>query len=366
LIYSTLDASEAIGEKIMDTPTLRILDTLSSNLGVSLSINQLTERIRETYGVAYYANIYQKLQKLKKEGILSLDLIGRSTNVKLNFQNYLLIDTLAEMEIQKKKNFLTKRNDQLLFLTEMAKSLNDSCTIRSVTSINPTKNVKLNRTELLFLLRETPEYHNMTVQIYKEMLKLQNKYNLKINSLIIDRNDFYDLTTSDEINPLREALSEETTFFCPQAFWSEIKQVAEKTEIKTIRAETKPANISDLDLTYNLNRFGYKEFGLQMVQGKKFCIEYITTAILLQDDARLIEAIPIILAKHTFKSNVMAFLSQKFETSGKLMGLLKILHTIKPTPETTETIDFLKTFNAREIPADKESILQKMRLYNAM
>jgi hypothetical protein len=350
----------------MDTLTLRILDTLSSNLGDSLSINQLTERIRETYGTAYYANIYQKLQKLKKEGLVSLDLIGRSTNVKLNFQNYLLIDTLAEMEIEKKKNFLTKRNDQLLFLSEMAKSLNDTCTIRSVSSINPTKNIKLNRTELLFLLRETPEYHNMTVQLYKEMLKLQNKYNLKINSLIIDRNDFYDLTTSDEINPLREALSQKITFFCPQAFWSEIKQVAEKTEIKTISTETKPANISDLDLTYNLNRFGYREFGQQMTRAKKFCIEYITTAILLQDNARLLEATPIILAKNSFKSNLMAFLSQKFETTGRLLGLMKVLHNIKPTRETTETIDLLETFNAEEIPADEESILQKLRLYNAM
>jgi len=87
----------------MDTPTLRILDTISSNLGDSISINQLTERIRETYGTAHYANIYHKLQKLKKEGLLSLDLIGRSSNIKLNFQNYLLIDTLAEMEIEKKR-----------------------------------------------------------------------------------------------------------------------------------------------------------------------------------------------------------------------------------------------------------------------
>jgi len=350
----------------MDTPTLRVLDTLSSNIGDSVSINQLTERIRKNYGTAYYANIYQKLQKLKKEGLLSLDLIGRSTNVKLNFQNYLLIDTLAEMEIEKKKNFLTKRNEQLLFLTEIDKLLNDTCTIRSISSINPTKNIKLNKTELLFLLRKTPEYHNETLQLYKEMLKLQNKYNLKINSLIIDSDDFYDLLTSDEINPLREALSEKTTFFCPQAFWSEIKQVAEKTEIKTISTETKPASISDLDLTYNLNRFGYKEFGLQIAKGRKFCIEYITTAILLQEDARLIEAIPIILAKNKFKSNMLAFLSQKFETSGKLLGLLKILRTIKPTRETTDTIDFLETFNEKEIPADEESILQKMRLYNAL
>src|SRR4030065_753186 len=101
-----------------------------------------------------------------------------------------ILDTLAEMEIQKKKNFLAKRNEQLLFLTEMDKLLNDTCTIRSISSINPTKNIKLNKTELLFLLRKTPEYHNETLQLYKEMLKLQNKYNLKINSLIIDSDDF--------------------------------------------------------------------------------------------------------------------------------------------------------------------------------
>jgi hypothetical protein len=350
----------------MDTPTLRILDTISSNLGDSPSINQLTERIRETYGTAHYANIYHKLQKLKKEGLLSLDLIGRSSNIKLNFQNYLLIDTLAEMEIEKKKNFLAKRTDQILFLTEIDKLLNETDTIRSVSSINPTKNIKLNKTELLFLLRKTPEYHNETLQLYKEMLKLQKKHNLKINSLILDRNDFHEQIKSDETNPLREALSEKTTFFGPQAFWSEIKQVTETTEIRNIKTETKPANISNSDLTYNLYRFGYKEFGLQLAQGKTFCIEYITTAILLQDDARLTEAIPIILAKNSFKSNTLTFLTQKFETSGKLMGLLKILHTIKPTRETAETIDSLETFNAETIPADEESILQKMRLYNAL
>jgi hypothetical protein len=205
----------------------------------------------------------------------------------------------------------------------MDKTLDNKCTIRSISSINPEKNIKLNRIEFLFLLSKTPEYHNEAIQLYKEMLNLQNKHNLKINSLIIDENDFYDLITSDEINPLREALSQEITFFCPQTFWSEIKQVAEKTEIKT-------------------------------------------TAILLQDDARLIEAIPIILAKNSFKSNLMTFLSQKFETAGKLLGLLKILQTIKPKREINETIDLLETLNTEEIPADEESVLQNMRLYNAL
>ena len=140
---------------------------------------------------------------------------------------------------REKKNFLAKRNDQILFLTEIDKLLNETETIRSVSSINPTKNIKLNKTELLFLLRKTPEYHNETLQLYKEMLKLQKKRNLKINSLILDRNDFHEQIKSDEINPLREALSETTTFFGPQAFWSEIKQVTETTEIRNIKDRNK-------------------------------------------------------------------------------------------------------------------------------
>jgi hypothetical protein len=198
------------------------------------------------------------------------------------------------------------------------------------------------------------------------MLKLQNKYNLKINNLIISNQDFLELTTSEEINPIREALSEKIILFGPQSFWNEIKEIAQKNEIRTIRPEIKPAKISDSDLTYNLNRFGYREFGLRFAQGKNFCIEYVTTAILLQEDARLIEAIPIILAKSSFKSNVLAFLSQKYDVSRKLLGLLRILNNVKPTREVTQTIDLLEILNTEEIPADSESIVQKLRLYNAL
>jgi hypothetical protein len=350
----------------MDTPTLRILETLSSNIGDSLSINQLTERIKDTYGTAYYANIYQKLQELKNEGLLTLYPIGRSFSVRLNFQNYLLIDALAEMEIEKKRSLLSKRNDLLPLLTEMDTAFKDSCAIKSISAINPTKNLKLNRIELLFLLIKTSNHHNETVELYKKMQKLQNKHNLKMDSLILNKTDFQELTTSDEINPVREALSEKIILFAPQAFWSQIKEIAEKTEIKASKTETKPANIPDSDLTYNLNRFGYRELGRPIVQGQKICIEYITTSLLLQDDVRLVEAAPAILAKNSFKSNVLTFLSQKFGTAGKLMGLLKILQDIKPTQEIDQTIDLLNVFNTKEIPADKESILQKLRLYNAL
>jgi len=350
----------------MDTPTLRILETLSSNIGDSLSINQLTERIKNTYGTAYYANIYQKLQELKNENLLTLNQIGRSSNVKLNFQNYLLIDALAEMETEKKRSFLTKRSNLIPLLNDMEQAFDDACAIRTISATNPAKTLKLNRIELLILLRENQNHHQETTNLYKETQKLQNKYNLKIDSLILNKTNFQELSTTDEINPAREAISEKIILLSPQQFWRQIKEIAEKTEIKPIKAETKPANTADVDLTYNLSRFGYTEFGRAITQGKKICIEYITTAILLQDDIRLQEAVPVILAKNSFKTNVLAFLSQKYGTAKRLISMLKILCEIKPTQEINQTIELLKTFNKEEITVDTESILQKLRLYNAL
>lgn len=129
--------------------------------------------------------------------------------------------------------------------------------------------------------------------------------------------------------------------------------------------QTNPACISDSDLTYNLARFGYKEFGLTIEQGQRFCIEYIITTLLIQNDARRILAIPIILAKNSARSNLIVFLSQKYGVSGRLLGLMRITHKIKPTKEIGEAIELLEILNAKEIPANEKDILQKMRLYNA-
>lgn len=353
------------GDNTMDKLTFRTLSILSSSLGDQLSINQLAARIKDAYGTGYYANIYRKLQNLKKEGILSLDLVGKSSIVRLNFQNYLLPDLLAEVEIERKMRFLNDRNDLLPLIAEIEETLKNKCSIKSISSLNPTRNIKLNRIELLFLLRKMSGSPDETVEVYREMQRIQNKFNLKIDSLIISEDAFADLATSNEINPLREALAKQTTLFCPQMFWSEIKRIMEKTEIKLIQKETRPNEISELEMVYNLSRFGYKEFGSAIEESSRFCIEYVVTALLLQNDARRTEAIPIILAKNDFKSNLLAFLSQKFGTSGKLIGLLRTMQRIKPKSEVTETIKILETFRVDEIQADERRILEKMRLYNA-
>jgi len=327
----------------MDKVTNRILEEITSRIGGSLSINELTNRMKDKYGSAYYKNIYDKLQNLKNDGLLNLELIGRSSSIKLNFENCLLIDTLSIMEIEKKLKFLCDKANLFSLFAEMDKSLSDKCCIRSISTINPLRNIKLNRIELLLLLNETPDYIDQTTKLQKITLGLQWKFNLKMNNLILDFKDFFCLLTSDEINPVRESLSQQITLYNPQAFWRQIGEIAQKSQIKTLQGETKPLSIPDSDLNSNLNRFGYSEFGTSIAQGKKFCIEYIVTSLLLKEDARGLDAVAIILAKNSFNCNLLAFLSQKYEVSHRLLG---ILNALKHTTSKREVVHTVKIFKA--------------------
>jgi hypothetical protein len=345
----------------MDTTTVQILDLLSSNIGNSLSINQLTKQIKDTYGSAHYANIYQKLQELKNEGLLTIDPVGKSSNPKLNFQSYLLIDKLAEMELEKKIAFLENRANLFPFLSDLDRVTSNQA-IKSIIAINPLRNIKLNSIELFFLLTNSDD---QAIEHQKQMEKMQSKYNIKISSIFLTEKSFSNFCTSDEINPLREGLSNQINLFGPQAFWREIKQVSEHGQLQTLTSLTKPADISETDLTYNLNRFGYREFGTHLVEGKKFCIEYITTALLLQEEARKLDAIAVILIKNSFSSDLLVFLSQKFEATAKLAAILKTLEQI-PNPEIAKTIHILNSINTQEYHIDRNSIQEQLRTYNAL
>ena len=269
------------------------------------------------------------------------------------------------MEIQKKIDFLKPRGYLSTILTDLKESISQKSFIRSVCLINPIRNLQLNRFELLFILLTPRDIGNETIKIYNDTLQLQNKYNLRIDSLILTERDFASLIQSNEINPLREAIAKETTIFCPEELWSKIKSISQNASIKLIQNETKPSKILESDLAANLYRFGYKEFGSTIAESNKYCIEYIITALLLSDDSRRIDAIPTILAKNAFKENVLAFLSQKYKTAGKLLGLLKALQKIAPNEQVERTALILETFGEKAISSNEGSIARNLELYNA-
>lgn len=352
----------------MDEATFRILDTLTREIGSTISINQLTSKIRQYYGTAYYARTYNKLNDLLKQGFITITKAGRSSVPSLNFSNYLLSDLLSEIEMRKKREFLGRSKTLQPFIKDVEAYARRDSPIESISLIKPERNARLNRAELLTLIRDSKKNGSSQVTaVYRAVLDLQSKHNVRADVLPLSTEELAELLASDEINPLREMLSNKIAFHAPQAFWAEIaSSSASGHRIRLLSTDTNPAKITEKDLVFNLTRFGYEEIGPKIAQGEKICIEYIITSILMKGDARRINSIPILLSKNTTNYNLLIFLSQKSGLTNTLLGLLKVMGKIKPQKKVTTIVDTLEELNTKEINADANAVSQNMRSYNAV
>lgn len=360
---------------------MMILDTLAREQSNPISINELTKEIEARYGRGYYHTIYHKIQTLEKDKLIRLERIGKATIPTLNLQNYFLLDILTVMEIMKKQDLLRKYPEMQLLLTSIDDYSKNLHYIKSMCMIDPERNKKLNRIELLIILKDgadigeknrddTAHIRTEILAINRLMQSLQNRYNLKIDSLILNAAEFQKLASTEELNPLRKMIADVIAFFSPENYWKEISKMQMKgTSMKILDKEIIPAKISERELIYNLSRFGYKEFGYSIQPSNNICLEYIITTILQNDDIRMMEAIPILLAKNNEEINyrMLIFLSQKYNILEELFGLVQTLNELKGTEKTNEAMGILQNANIepRQI-IDKSTIIEKMKLYNAL
>lgn len=353
----------------MDETTYRILDILWRQTGRPVSIHELTSKIREFHGTAYYTNIYQKIRTLTKDATITLTKTGRSSFANLNFDNYLLIDLLTEMELKKKRDLLTKSKELQTLFKDIDERYENIRAIESISATNAERNLKLNRIELLILLHGSKDNNQRReiMEIQAIARELQTLHNIKLDPLILTTAEFINFLTSDETNPLKEMLSNKITFHSPQGFWTPIASAwVRGRRIGLVEKETNPARISEENLVFNLARFGYREIGHEIREGEKICLEFIIASILMKQDARRIDAVPILLAKNKASYSLLIFLSQKYGISARLLGLLKALNKIRPMTEAALAIEILQRLNTEEVKADEKSIESKMRLYNAI
>jgi hypothetical protein len=354
----------------LDETSFRILDVVSRRLGHPLSINKIKWIIEKNYGTAHYVNIYNEIKKLEKAEILNIEKSGKSSIVSFNFKNYLLIDMLTEMELKKKYNFLKNRIETETLFRDLDQFSQDSFFIKSVCLISPEKNFQLNRVELLILLRDSDvslPFEQIMDSIHDWLKRIKIRNNIKIDYLVLDEPSFQQILELEEINPVHEMLFDKIIIISPQSFWREIREILEKGSwIKTTATETQPIEINEHDMLYNLVRFGYSEFGQTVKRGRRICIEYIVISILLHDKIRRIEAIPVILMKNKFFWSILAFLSEKYGVSARLLGLLNVITEIKPKIDIVLTLEILKRQGITEIRANKKSIERRLRLYNVI
>lgn len=357
----------------MNEQEFRILDILSREIGNPMSINKLAKKIRSIYGSGDYKNIHVAMNGMRKSSMITIEKTGQSSIASLNFENNMLVDLLAEMELIKKQKFLEKRLELQLPTYQIIMRLGLYHYIESVASIQPERNAKLNRIELLILLKRpdgSAMFDDEMKGIHHTMEILQSVHNIKIDCLYLADDKLVDLLKSEESNAVKEILADKIVLLYPQSFWMEIKRTVEKgIRIKVEEKETHPAKISEQDVAYNLARFGYKEMGTKIIQGKPIGIEYIVTSILLKKDSiRRIEAIPVILAKNDEKTNynLLVFLATKYGILRELYGILKALNAVKQMNGVTKAVKALADMKIKEVEASTKNIEQRLRLYDVI
>lgn len=351
----------------MDDATYRILDILARNLGRPISIHELTGKIEEEYGKTYYANTYEKITKLAQEGIIAISRSGRSSLISLNFEHYLLVDLLAQTDLARKHDFLKTRNESQLLMMELDAILQNQSFIKSITLFCPERNANLNKAEILLHTNSSISLQEM-ITISQLMIGIQKMHNIKLNWLVLDDESFFDMLKSTELNLIKQMLFDKISIFNPQIFWSLIRrQILQGSTIISDARQT-TVKINDADLYHNLARFGYVEFGPIIKQAEQICIEYIIISILFQNDARRVDAIPVILAKNLEKTNygLLLFLARKYALEGKLLGILKALRNLvmRDALYLDEPIKLLEAMKIREIKANQKRIQENLKTYN--
>ena len=351
--------------------TNKILDILSRNLGTPISINEITKNIDKIHGRAHYANIHEKIKKLYHEEIITLTKAGRSSLVSLNFDNYMIIDMLAEMELRRKHDFLKKKQEMQILMLGIDTNLRNIPLISYILLACPERNTRLNKAEMLVHLKKSNdrkiiEKTKNEIQTITE--KLQQMHNIRIDCLVLENKAFLDLIKSNEHNTIREMLNDKIVIFHPQDFWLGLKDATNRgIKISIIKHEMNPLKISEEDIVFNLLRFGYEEIGSKARQGRLFCMEYVIVSIMFHDDARRMNAIPIIMAKNPKTSyDLLVFLTCKYRFGGKILGILRALRSLKHGMKINEPIRQLEAMKIKEVKADIKSIKEKLKLYGAI
>jgi hypothetical protein len=346
----------------MNDTEFKIVDAMSRRIGNAASIRRLTSEIGRQSGTAYYPNIYRALVLLKGEKIVRMEKQGKASIPTLNFANYLLPDILTEMELQRKREFLRGWPEAGQLFESLERGLGILSFIESILLLSPQRNTKLNRAELLVLMDERSEAKRERVEdIVRE---IRSRLNVRIECLVMTGSELIESLRSHDKNPIKEMLSDKIVMHMPQSFWKLIREaIVHGVRIEVDAEQTNPAKIGERDLAYNLARLGYRELGPKIDQGEDISVEYITASILLGEDKRRIAAVPVLLAKNKPNYGLLAFLSQRFSFSERLLGLLIALHKIVPAKELEQAISTLRSGGFNPIKMDESHIRQTMRLY---
>lgn len=337
---------------------------MSRRVSDPISIRQLTSEMGEESGPAYYPNVYRALSSLRDDGIVLLEKQGKASIPALNFANYLLLDTLTEMELQKKREFLRKWPHTWALFESLERDLGELPSVESILLLDPERNAKLNRAEPLILTDGKEKAREGKAE--KVAREIGTRFNVRVEPLIAAGGEVIRSLRSHERNPFKEMLSDVVILHMPQRFWKLIRDVV----VRGVRIEfdpdrTDPSRIGERDLAYNLARLGYRELGSEAEEGQEFSVEYVASSVLLGEDKRRIAAVPVLLAKNRVNYPLLVFLSRRHGFAERLLGVLIALIKVAPSREVEQAAAAMSGAGVSPTRMDEAHVRQTLRLYGS-
>lgn len=372
----------------MDGTQLKIYSSLTRNIDSHFTINGLTKHIKKCYDKGHYPNIHKKIKELDEQEEIDLIKIGRSYIIRLNFSNDILLDQLSEVELNNKERI--SREDPILkdiILKIESNFIDDYFFLDSISLVEPEKNIRLKRLEILMIFKDPKlpkekltEFEKIKFELlrneiraaYLDLLRIEKNLNIKIDPLFIESKDLDRYFDDDLFSCYKDQILKKITILYPQNYWWRFKENYLKHNISWSENECSLKDISNDDINFNLSRFGYYEIGEEIRSDTKIPIELIITRIFINDRARQINSIPLIIKKQFDQSPInmksLFFLCKKFEQMEKLLGILELMTKFKKEDWNSDFIYYIEILKEMGIKAkqyDLDTIKKQMELYNA-
>ena len=339
----------------MNKEETKILRYLSDSMGNGGNILSMSDGIRKKYGPAYYPNIYNTIMRLEKKGILSTIIDGNNRQIRLDMKNPLSIYYISEAENQKTMGIEIQQG----LLNELLDLALDSY-ILTMCSLKHEKHIKINRIELLIIIRS----HEQDGSLISNLLKIESLHNTKIDPIILTSNEFSDMLDGDNLNSIKDLITDKSILYNTEGFWGLIRKY--KLDGKYQNLIKFPDELGQSELAYNYNRFGYSLYE-DTKGGKELSLE---DTIFLMNQAREIRiryGAFILLKKNIRKINLM-YLYYIFKRRDQLNVLKGILSTTEEfcDKEDRRKISTLERLipNRKSEAYDKKLIKKYILQYN--
>jgi len=296
----------------MNNDEIKILKYLSDRLGSGGSILEMLKDINAKYGKTYYPNIYKATKNLEKAGIIKITTEGKNKILSLNKENPFSKYYMAEIEDSKSteiKLFRELLND-LLYLPE-------KFNIFSMASLDTENHLVLNRIELLILAKN----HDEDYDLIKSLLKLETAYNIGIDPIIFTLDEFIKIMKSDELSPIKDLILDKYILYNSLGFWDLI--IRKDINSKYKKLNKYPQEITEEELAYNYNRFGFK-LHEKLTDENKISLETIIFAMSINDEPRIKYGSIVLLKKNIDKINppYLFYIYKRYEELGRLKNMI--------------------------------------------